>query len=126
MLDGLGAARLEEMRRTAARELIADGADPETAAVQLLGTEAVDEAWAADLLLRAGDRANSRGAHESAARFFLRAELEGTLPEDVRRQLRVAAGRALIAAGRQEGTRVLQEALTETPDPVDRASLRSN
>ena len=123
VLDGLGTARLEEMRRTAARELIADGADPETAAVQLLGTEAVDEAWAADLLLRAADRANSRGAHESAARFFLRAELERTLPEDVRRQHRVAAGRALIAAGRQEGTRVLQEALTETPDPIDRARL---
>jgi tetratricopeptide (TPR) repeat protein len=123
LADGLTAARADELRRAAASVLLADGADAETAAVQLLSTEPVDEDWAADLLVRAGHRANARGAHESAARFFLRALSEGSLAEDARRELRVAQGRALIAGGRREGTSVLRGALTNTPDPVDRARL---
>ena len=123
VVDGLTAARSDEVRRTAARVLLADGADAETAAVQLLGTEAVDEAWAADLLVQAGHRANARGAHESAARFFQRALGESLLPEDEQRVLRVARGRSLIAAGRQEGAVVLREALSEVSEPSERARL---
>jgi tetratricopeptide (TPR) repeat protein len=88
-----------------------------------LGAEPVDEAWAADLLVRAGHRAAARGAHESAARFFLRALSEASLPQDARFALRVARGRALIAAGNEEGTSAMRDALPETPHPIDRASL---
>ena len=119
---GLGAARGDELRRSAAGMLARSEADPTAGAVQLLAAEPVGEPWAGRLLHAAGHHEMRRAAYDGAAAFFERALLEPL--EDVpRHSVTLFLGRALLLAGRDEGLDALRQALEQTPDQVERATV---
>ena len=119
---GLSAARVDELRRRAARMLARSEGDPTAGAVHLLAAEPVGEAWAGSLLDAAGHHEMRRAAYDSAAAFFARALLEPL--EDVpRHSVTLYLGRALLLAGRDQGLAALRQALEETPDHVERATV---
>jgi len=118
----LSAARVDELRRSAARMLASSAGDPTEGAVHLLAAEPVGEGWAGMLLNAAGHHAMRRAAYDSAAAFFQRALLEPL--EDVpRHSVTLSLGRALLLAGRDQGLAALRQALEETPDHVERATV---
>lgn len=119
---GLSAARVDELRRRAARMLARSDPDPTEGAVHLLAAEPVGEAWAGGLLHAAGQRAMRRAAYDSAAAFFERALLE-PLDEVPRHSITLYFGRALLLAGRDQSLAALRQALEETPDHVERANV---
>jgi DNA-binding CsgD family transcriptional regulator len=118
----LGAARADELRRRAARMLAHDDVDPTVAGVHLLAAEPVGEAWAGTLLHAAGRHEMRRAAYDGAAAFFRRALLE-PLHDVPRHGVTLHLGRALLLAGRDEGLAALREALEDTPDHRERATV---
>jgi DNA-binding CsgD family transcriptional regulator/tetratricopeptide (TPR) repeat protein len=119
----LGAARLDDLRRRAARMLAGSEIDPTAGAVHLLAAEPVGEAWAGSILNAAGHHEMRRAAYDSAAAFFARALLEPLVDEVGRHSVRLYLGRAQLLAGRDEGLAALRQALEETPDAVERATI---
>ncbi|WP_028063966.1 helix-turn-helix transcriptional regulator [Solirubrobacter soli] len=121
--DGVHAARMETLRRCAARVLAEDGADVIQAALHLLPAEPVGEPWAADLLVRAGRRAFDRAAHASAA-AFLKRSLAEPIPDADRCDVMLDLGRAQLMSGDDAGLRVLRVAVADIADRGRQASVR--
>jgi DNA-binding CsgD family transcriptional regulator len=122
IMSGLSAAHADELRRSAARMLASGDSDPTEAGVHLLAAEPVGEVWAGSLLIAAGQNEMRRAAYDSAAAFFNRALLEplGDVP---RHSVTLYLGRAHLLAGRDEGLAALRQALADTPDQLERATV---
>jgi DNA-binding CsgD family transcriptional regulator len=60
----------------AARLLVEQGADPDRVAIHLLATPALEEAWAVEVLRKAGSAAVARGAPDVGTAYFERALAE--------------------------------------------------
>jgi DNA-binding CsgD family transcriptional regulator len=127
LYDGLGPGERGLWHARAARLLAADNGDPERAALHLLRAEPAGDGAAVVLLRRAAERANARGAPETAATFLRRALVEP--PADRATDAAVRLDLALaLAAGRQAGAAELARdvvALIDAPTARADAALRS-
>jgi DNA-binding CsgD family transcriptional regulator/energy-coupling factor transporter ATP-binding protein EcfA2 len=95
---------------------------PEKIAVHLLHAPAGDDLGRVRILRRAAERARTRGAQDSAARYLARA-LEEEPPAPERAELLVQLGEAELACGRPAAIDRLREALTLISEPAERARL---
>ena len=118
-------ADLPPARRAAAHRLagaLLDGESPDRAAAHLTACEPAGDAWVAQRLRAAGERATARGAPETAVRLLERARRE---PCD-ELALRVALGRAYRLKGRlADAAEALGSALRALPAGAERDGLAS-
>ncbi|HSK27046.1 MAG TPA: BTAD domain-containing putative transcriptional regulator [Jiangellales bacterium] len=110
----------ETAHERAARILDDSGASPEQVAAHLLLAPRRADGWAVDVLVRAADRAESRGAPEAARAFVARA-VEEPPPPSVRVRLLV---RLSLLAGQSDGP-AAQRALEAAYDQADDAAQRA-
>ncbi|HEX8122225.1 MAG TPA: AAA family ATPase [Solirubrobacteraceae bacterium] len=105
-----------------ARLLAARGADDDEVAVHLLATSPQGDAWPVEVLVRAADWAQSRGAPDVAATYLRRALME---PPDarMRTQILFRLGLAKTAASDASGFADLRLALRATESAEARARL---
>jgi len=118
------ARRLDALGRAAARALAANG-DLEASAAGLLDVPPRGDAWSADVLVRAGAMARSRGAPDVAVTLLRRALAEPP-PAERRGQVLAALGSGQLALGDDESIGNLQAALELADGPRERAALASD
>ena len=104
----------------AARALVAEAAEPENIATQLLAAPPAREPWAAEVLARSAERARSRGAPEHAIRYLRRA-LDEPLKAAERAQTLIALAQAEVMVGEPQAAGHLDEAITLLEDEGARA-----
>ncbi|MFI8829253.1 helix-turn-helix transcriptional regulator [Streptomyces sp. NPDC053431] len=106
----------------AARLLTEAGAEPERIAAHLLRLPPVGEGWSADVLRSAATQALARGAADTAADYLHRCLLE-PIDNSKRRDVLIEAGAASRQVDFSRAAPYLQEALSLTVDPRQRAQV---
>lgn len=111
------------MHAAAARLLAESGTEPERVVAHLLAAEPAGDAWVVDRLREAAGQALAAGAPAPAADLLGRA-LSEPPPKAQRAAVLAALGRVEGILGRPDGVQRLEEALTLTADPRERARLQ--
>jgi DNA-binding CsgD family transcriptional regulator len=104
----------------AARLLASEGQPADRLALHLLHGEPSRDPWVVETLRDAARIANERGAPDAAARYLRRA-LEEPPPASVRPRVLLELGLAAIAGFDADAPALLQAAVDQIADPVERA-----
>ena len=123
LYTSLPAGERAQWHAAAAALLAGELADPERIGLHLLRTESAREAATVAMLRKAADRANARGAPQSAAAFLRRAAAEPPPDPAQDADVRLELGLALAAYLQPDAYDLLHEAVDVATTPLQRGTI---